>query len=533
MATKKTTIAAEIKVDSSDASKSVGDLKRELGGVGTAAEGSIAQLKELKKQLKNTAAGSEDFKKLYNQIDDLEDKIKASKNVSKDWIDTLESAGGPIGMIGGALNKVKVATESFGGALKASGIGLLVSLIGGLAAAFASNEEAMKKLQPVLTGFGRILNGVLGAMQPLIDAFINMATKALPYVSDGFRVAYSALASFLQGVGLVGSAVKKFISGDFSGAWDDAKKSVTEFGKRYDDASKGFIKGSQELTDKEKEQLNQRQKDRQAANDAMIAEEQRVQDQLLKDEIEAYEKRKKLLSKLTRDPIGSDGMTAKEREAQKQAELERHKYFQDEIDKLNGPEKQAAGIAVLSQNLATQIDLEQQAAEAKKKIAEQERNYRVGAAYDIADATMALSSIVGEQTAAGKALGIASALINTYVGASEVIRAKSVLPEPFGTIQKIASVATIIATGLKTVKSITAVQVPSTKGSSGGGGGAISMPSAASVAAPLTAQAATTTLNQGQVNQIGNVAARAFVVESDVSGNQERIQRLNRAARIN
>ena len=534
MATKKTTIAAEIKVDSSDASKSVGELKKELGQVGTAAEGSIAQLKELKKQLKNTAAGSEDFKKLYNQIDDLEDKIKASKNVSKDWIDTLESAGGPIGAVGGALNKAKVATESFGGALKATGIGLVVSLVAGLTAAFANNEEQMKKFQPILDGLGRILNGVLGAMQPLIDAFINMATKALPYVSDGFRVAYSALASFLQGVGLVGSAVKKFISGDFSGAWDDAKKSVTEFGKRYDDASKGFIKGSQELTDKEKEQLKQRQRDRQAANDARIAEEQRVQDQLLKDELAASEKRKKDFAKLTRDPIGSDGMTAKEREAQKQAELERHKYFQGEIDKLNGPEKQAAGLAVLSTNLAMQIDLEQQAADAKKKIAEEERNLRVGAAYDIADASMALSSILGEQTAAGKALGVASALINTYVGASEVIRAKSVLPEPFGTINKIASVAAIIATGLKTVKSITSVQVPSSKGASGGGGGAsVSMPSMASVAAPLSPQAQTTTLNQEQVNQIGNVAARAFVVESDVTGNQERIQRLSRAARIN
>jgi hypothetical protein len=52
---------------------------------------SIADLKELKKQLKQTAAGSEDFKKLYNQIDDLEDKIKSSKNTSKDFLDITKS----------------------------------------------------------------------------------------------------------------------------------------------------------------------------------------------------------------------------------------------------------------------------------------------------------------------------------------------------------------------------------------------------------------------------------------------------------
>lgn len=71
-------------------------------------------------------------------------------------------------------------------------------------------------------------------------------------------------------------------------------------------------------------------------------------------------------------------------------------------------------------------------------------------------------------------------------------------------------------------------------GSAGGGGGATgggaSLPNAP--AAPLQPQAETTLLNQGQVNQIGNVAARAYVVESDVSGNQQRIQRLERAARI-
>lgn len=47
-------------------------------------EGSIAELKELKRQLKNTAAGSEEFKKLYNQIDDLEDKIKGARKGNAD-----------------------------------------------------------------------------------------------------------------------------------------------------------------------------------------------------------------------------------------------------------------------------------------------------------------------------------------------------------------------------------------------------------------------------------------------------------------
>jgi hypothetical protein len=473
---------------------------------------SISDLKALKKQLKETAAGSEEFTKLYNQIDDLEDKIKSSKNASSDWIDSLESAGGPLGMVGAALNKAKVATQSFGGALKATGIGLFVAAIGGLVAAFSQTEGAMKKFQPLLIGLQKIFGGILAAVEPLIDSFVELATKAMPYVTSAIGTAYSAITSFLQGLGMVGSAVKKFISGDFSGAWDDAKKSVTEFGKRYDEANGRFISGTKEVTKIEQEELDKRK----AARDKAAAEE--------KARLEKAEADAKAYQDF--EVKRQQDANAREEEAAAKKEEERKKK---EEERLKEEERNAASMKASTEfevQLARDLmKVDEENAEKTKKLVEEETATRVGSAMAIANATSALGAIVGEQTMAGKALGVASALINTYVGASEVIRAKSVLPEPFGTIQKIASVAAIIATGLKTVRTITAVQVP------GGGGG--SMPSMPSMSAPLMPQVSTTTLNQAQVNQIGNVAARAFVVESDVTGNQERIQRLNRAARIN
>ena len=473
---------------------------------------SISDLKALKKQLKDTAAGSEEFKKLYNQIDDLEDKIKSSKNASSDWIDSLENAGGPIGMLGAALNKAKVATQSFGGALKATGIGLFVSAIAGLVGAFNQTEGSMKKFQPLLIGLQKIFGGILGAVEPLIDGFIDLATRAMPYVTKAIGVAYSAITSFLQGLGMVGSAVKKFISGDFSGAWDDAKKSVTEFGKRYDDANTRFINGTKEVTKVEQDELNKRKEAREKA----AAEAKALAD-----------KEKARLEKAAAD--AKDYQDFEIKRQQDANKYEEEQAAKKEEARLKEEERNAASMKAAADfevQLARDLmKVEEDNAEKTKKLIEEETATRVGSAMAIANATSALGAIVGEQTMAGKALGVASALINTYVGASEVIRAKSVLPEPFGTIQKIASVAAIIATGLKTVRTITAVQVP------GGGGG--SMPSMPSMSAPLMPQVSTTTLNQAQVNQIGNVAARAFVVESDVTGNQERIQRLNRAARIN
>ena len=558
MASKNTTIAAEIQINTKYSGKTLKELKTELkdlkdnlqdaefgseefkrlnteidnlqgylNGATKAATGSVRELKELKKQLKDTAAGSEEFKRLSAQIRDVEDGIENAKVGANDFAGALENASGPVGVFGKGLRQLEIATSSWGAALKATGIGLLVGLVGGLAAAFAKNEDAMKKLEPIMTQFGRILNGILGAMEPLVDAFISLAERALPYVADAFKVAYSALSSFLQGVGLVGSAVKKFISGDFAGAWDDAKKSVTEFGTRYEAANKRFIAGTKELTTAEKEEQEKRLAQQKAAAEKREAELLKTQEKeqaLLLKSYEDYLKRREFARK------NLEGISRQEMKANDAADVaDAEKKAEDQVN--NNLKWQNKSLANIKQTGVEILAIDQANADARAKLTNEERNLRVNAAYDIADASLALGSILGEQTKAGKALGVASALINTYIGASEVIRAKSVLPEPFGTIQKIASVAGIIATGIKSVKSIMSVQVPSVKGSSGGG---MSMPSipTMNISAPLMAQASTTTLNQAQLNQIGNVAARAYVVESDISGNQERIIRLNRAARI-
>lgn len=96
----------------------------------------------------------------------------------------------------------------------------------------------------------------------------------------------------------------------------------------------------------------------------------------------------------------------------------------------------------------------------REEIDNKEYDNRIKIAQGTANMLSALSDLVGKDTLAGKALGISAALINTYVGASEAIKQKSTLPSPFDVIAKVVNVATVIATGLKTVQAITAVQVP-------------------------------------------------------------------------
>jgi hypothetical protein len=244
------------------------DVKSNLGE-------SIADLKELKKQLKQTAAGSEEFKKLYNQIDDLEDKIKGAKGASADWIDSLESAGGPLGMLGAGLNKVKVAFTSFNGAMKASIIGIVVTAIGGLVAAFSQTDGAMKKLEPLMIAFQRILGGIFEALTPLIDSFIDLATKALPYVTDGVKIFYSTLVALFTLVKEAGAGIGKVLKGVFTLDMDSIKEGYAQLTgtwdktvQAYDDTATRFEAGTKKLTKIEKEN----QKDRKEAADKALQE---------------------------------------------------------------------------------------------------------------------------------------------------------------------------------------------------------------------------------------------------------------------
>jgi hypothetical protein len=136
----------------------------------------------------------------------------------------------------------------------------------------------------------------------------------------------------------------------------------------------------------------------------------------------------------------------------------------------------------------------------------------------VANTLNSASTLIGKQTVAGKALAVASATIDTYRSANLAL---ATLPPPYGAI--VAGVN--IASGLANVSSILSTQVP-------GGGGGGSVPS---IQAPLTPQfqaTAPTALAQESLNQINNVAVKAYVVESDITNSQQRISRLEQSAKI-
>jgi hypothetical protein len=126
------------------------------------------------------------------------------------------------------------------------------------------------------------------------------------------------------------------------------------------------------------------------------------------------------------------------------------------------------------------------------------------------------ADLLGKNTAAGKAMAVAAALINTYQGITAELATKTVTPFEIGL--KIANVAIIAATGFKAVKNILAVKVPGgggggsvPDGASAAGGGAPTAPSFNVVGSSSTNQLAQT-IGQQQQQPI-----QAYVVANNVT----------------
>ena len=493
-------------------------------------EGSISELKALKRQLRDTAAGSEEFKKLYNQIDDLEDKIKSSRNASADWIDSLEQAGGPLGMLGAGLNRAKVATQSFGGALKATGIGLIVSLLGGLVAAFSENEGAMKKLQPVLDGLKKIFQGVFRAVEPLFDTFVDLATQALPYVTKGIGMVYSAMMAYFTFIKESGGGVMKILKGIFTLDADAITAGIDQVGgsfkktqTAYTDSMKRFSEGSKELTKREKEEMEKREENRKKALEKQQEAERK-----------AAEKAEELRKKRAEEQKKFDEETQAGIKLLEQANL--NKQLEDSARKRSLLDEQ---IALLEEGVVAVQDTEtkttaaiNQNAEAQKKIEELKTQARIEQAERGAALLNNISDLIGKDTAAGKVAAVAATTINTYAAAQAAfLNAQKNPISILGPAYPYISAGLAIAGGLKNVQAILSVPTPS----GGGGGGA---PSGASMgSAPVAPQfnvvgaSSTSQLAQSISTQTGT-PVQAYVVANDVTTAQALNRNIIRGASL-
>ena len=540
----KETLAYDITVNNEAATASVGSFKK--------------QLREANNELLNMAS---QFGEASNEA------LNAAKKVAK-----LKDSIGDAKALADTFNPDKKFV-ALGGALQGATAGF--SALQGAMGLFGSEgkevEKALLKVQSAMA-LQQGISGIAGAM----DSFKMLGNEIKGNVTKAFSTLKGAIAA--TGIGLLVVGIGLLITN-----FEEVKKAmlnlipglskVADFFGKMIDAVTDFV-GVTSEADRALEALNQTTNDRNKVIDQQMkvlgamgnkeGEIHKLRQERAANEVElllAKTKRTKeeddkiteLNTQRTVNEIENNKRIQKERDEQRkiaeaarlkeqqhQDELNKQKADQAKVDNklyiksiedakqsedIKGKEKiQIKAISdagIISTTAMTEkqvLDIEKASAEEKKREAKILFDQRIAMA---SDSLNILSEIVGKESAAGKAMAISSALINTYLGISAGVK--------LGFPAAIPAVLAAAVTGFKAVKNIIATKVPGGGGGSGGG----SVPSMGSMEAPIKPQAQTTTLSTQSINQIGVASSRAFVLETDVTNNQERIQRLNRAARIN
>jgi hypothetical protein len=264
---------------------------------------------------------------------------------------------------------------------------------------------------------------------------------------------------------------------------------------------------------------------------------QETLDQFAKErEEKAKEEAQKLLDnrKIIDDAIQQANLEGIEDTFQRaQAELEIQRQAQEEELRLAGAT--AEEIAKVNASYSKKA----------KKLAKEEADYKKSLNKQVAEANLdvasqafgAIASIVGENTALGKAAAIAGATIDTYLSAQKAYTSQLLPGDPTSPVRAAIAAGVAVAAGIANVAKIIATPTPGEGGGAAAGGGP---PTPAPV--PSFNPGATLAANVGGATAPGEVQAqqtgtqstivRAYVVDSEVTSQQEATRKIENLASL-
>jgi hypothetical protein len=440
----------------------------------------------------------------------------------------------------GTVIKTQVvsAFSTLRGALIATGIGALAIGIGLVAANFDKVKKAVLSLVPGLAQVGTFFSSIITKVTDFVGV-TSQAERALASLEKTTKRGNEGIEARIKVLTAQGGKEKEIY--ELSKQQGEAElnflraKLKTKEGLT-DEELKKFrgLKTEQAVLDaQEQKRINEGLKDaakasddankeaaakRKAENDKKLAEDKQFSQDLLKNQ----QDRRKLLQQdnlVSQKQVAQDEKDAKDK-AKKEQEAVDNERIAGQMKVMSTTTNFTLQAIQTQQNAAnTEKQIEKQKTDDKLKELELQKQGAM-AALD------AVAGLIDQNSVAGKAIAVAKAVMSTYEGATKALGA---YPPPFGAI----AAAATVAAGLVNVKKIISTNIPSAKGTGNVGGGATA-PSISS-AAPITPpqpQAATTNLSNQTINAIGNQAVRAYVVENDVTSNQQRIAAIQQRARF-
>ena len=270
---------------------------------------------------------------------------------------------------------------------------------------------------------------------------------------------------------------------------DQQKKDLDEIKKIQDEAIKA--NDDSVLTEREKE-LN----DLKIKNDAKLAllkkygkdtTELEIQMMNEKNDIELkYDEQERNRKKEKEE---KDKKEADEKKAKDQEKLINDLELKKEFDNLSFEEQRAVltereNILLNDKTLTEEqrTKLAEEFAKSREDIDKREAQAKRQNLEVVGNALSMASDILGESTAAGKALAVASTTVSTYLAAQQAYTSQLIPGDPSSPVRASIAAGIAVAGGLMNVKKILSVKTPGGKGGgatapSGGGGGAPTAPS--------------------------------------------------------
>jgi len=232
----------------------------------------LAKRQDLNDKIKQTKERLTDEKVALKQVN--KDRKKANQ-VMKEAEENAADYSGALGLIdqktGGVISGFKGLKDGIGGvnkgfktmrgAIIATGIGALVLVLTSLASAFTSSEEGQNKWSKAMAMLGAVVSAFTDKLADLgmflIDVFTNPIDALKNFGNSIKEFVMDKVNKVIDGLGLMGSAIKKLFSGDFSGALNDAKDGFVSLNKGLNpvvittdlliDGTKKLIKSTKDL----------------------------------------------------------------------------------------------------------------------------------------------------------------------------------------------------------------------------------------------------------------------------------------------
>ena len=414
-------------------------------------------------------------------------------------------------------------------------LGFLASAVkkvfsGDFAGALEDVKSAGKESIDVLTGVNNTFDKATEFVSEATEAVKNYATETFKAASENVKLAKAAELAAVKNQGLIEKYDRQ--AEQLRQIRDDESKSIEERIKANEDLAK--VLDEQEKAMKENAAIqvaaaaaelskNKENIELQKAYAEALNEQAAIEAQITGFRSEQQTNTNSLLreQKEIQNELALIGKS--ERDIQREELQQQYLEQKELIDRQVTDEEQKNELLLIAQNdfqtklkelnegfRAEDVANKKANDDAKKKVDDATKAAQLANAEAVGGAIGTLAGIAGEGTTAGKALGVASATIDTYVGANKAIAQ--------GGFAGIAQAIAIIATGLTNVKTILSTKVPKTNvggvssGGGGGGGGAqVQAPSFNIVGATETSQLA------GAIGSQTQQPVQAFVVANDVT----------------